>query len=330
MKAWLVEFLTCPFCENEPDLEVSIDWALDDEIIDGHLTCPCCGKSWAIRDGVPRFVQPSADYCGNFGFQWRHWKDIQIDRLAGHTLSRDRFLADSEWDPQWLNGKLILDCGCGAGRFADVAASLGARVIAVDLSEAVEACYQTTAHWQGAVQPIQASLFQLPLKRAVFDGLYCMGVIQHTPDPEAVMQALPKTLRPGGRLVYNFYEADFWPKLQPFKYALRLVTRHLPTAPVLTLSRILTATLFPLSRVLARIPKVRILNHVLPICASHSPALTEEQQYTWTLLDTFDWYSPRYERRQKHSRVATLLNELGLAEVRTRPGIAQAHMPEVR
>lgn len=328
MKTWLLDLLACPSCPGEVPFVLEVDWQFEDEIIDGHLRCPRCGGRHAIRDGVPRFVPPSSDYCGNFGFQWRRWKTIQIDRLSGHTLSTSRFLADSGWDGAWLKDKLILDCGCGAGRFADVAASFGARVVAVDLSQAVDACYQNTAFWQGRVQPIQASLFDLPLRRSAFDALYCMGVIQHTPDPAALMRALPAWLKPGGRLAYNFYEADFWPKLQPVKYALRLLTRHLPTGPVLALSEGLVSALFPLCRALAKVPKLRILNHAMPICTVTSAELTAEQQYTWTVLDTFDWYSPRYEIRQDHRKVAALLEGAGLEQVAARPGLATARRPQ--
>lgn len=317
MPPWLLELLVCPRCAHRPSL-----------VHDGDaLSCPECRTSWPIVAGIPRFVAADQDYCGNFGFQWQHWKAVQIDRLAGHRLSETRFLADSGWDRDWLKGKLILDGGCGAGRFTDVAASLGARVVACDLSAAIDACRDTTRAHDDRVACLQASLFELPLRFEAFDAMFCMGVIQHTPDPERVMRTLPAFLKPGGALAYNFYEADFWPKLQVIKYALRLVTPHLPTKATLALSKALVAALFPLSARLAGIRKVRILNHFLPICCTHNPALTREQQYVWTLLDTFDWYGPRYEKRQDHRRVAELLDELGLDVTSARPGIVTATKP---
>lgn len=327
MVPWLLDLLGCPHCAKQPSLTLSDAREAGGEIVAGTLSCPSCHSTWPIRDGIPRFVAADSDYCGNFGFQWKHWKAAQIDRLSGHTLSETRFLADSGWDRDWLKDKLILDCGCGAGRFTDVAASLGARVVAVDLSAAVDACYETTRAHDGRVACLQGSLFELPLKRAVFDGLFCMGVIQHTPDPARVMRTLPAFLAPGGRLAYNFYEADFWPKLQPLKYALRLVTPHLSTEANLRLSKALVNALFPLSAWLSRIPKVRIINHFLPICSSHAPSLTREQQYVWTLLDTFDWYGPHYEKRQKHGFVAELVRGLGLEVTAARPGIVTARKP---
>ena len=80
------------------------------------------------------------DYCSNFDFQWRRWRTLEIDRLNGRSLYTDRFFADSEWPPNSLEGKVVFDDGHGAGRFADLAAAQGATVIAVDLSDAIDAC----------------------------------------------------------------------------------------------------------------------------------------------------------------------------------------------
>lgn len=327
MRPWLLDLLVCPLCPHQPGLTLSDAAWQDGEIMEGSLACPCCGSFWPIRAGIPRFVAAAEDYCGNFGFQWNHWKAAQIDRLSGHDLSRTRFLADSGWAPDWIDGKLILDGGCGAGRFTDVVAGLGGRVVACDLSAAIDSCFETTRAHGDRVACIQASLYALPLRRHAFDGVFCMGVIQHTPDPAGAMRTLTAFVGQGGRLAYNFYEADFWPRLQPLKYALRLVTPHLPTPVTLGLGKAMVAALFPLSRALSRIPKIRILNHFLPICCTHDPRLTAEQQYVWTLLDTFDWYGPRYEKRQKHRAVARLVAEMGLEVVEARAGIVNARRP---
>lgn len=328
MKSWLLDLLACTRCESQAPLIRHAESSTDDDIPSGNLVCQECGAIFGIEGGIPRFVDVRDDYCGNFGFQWRYWKTIQIDRLSGHGLSQSRFFRDTGWDPVWLAGKTILDCGCGAGRFADVAAGFGARVVACDISAAVEACRDNTVARDGRVQPIQASLFDLPLRAGSFDGVFCMGVIQHTPDPSALMRSLPHFLKPGGRLVYNFYEADFWPWLQIPKYVLRLITPRLPVKATLALSRFLVALFHPLTSRLATAPKIRIVNHVIPICTVHEASLSREQQRIWTLLDTFDWYSPLYEKRQNHLRVARLLRDSGLVDVTSRPGIATARRPE--
>ncbi len=329
MQSSLLEILACPKCTSEARLALHTSVGSDEtgDINDGTLVCTDCGQEYTIRNGIPRFISQDQDYCGNFGFQWQKWKEIQIDRLSGHHLSETRFFNDTQWDRDWMKDRLILDAGCGAGRFTDIALSAGAQVVAVDLSDAIDACHDTTAIHGNRIQCIQASLFELPFKKSVFDGIYCIGVIQHTPDPEAVISGLPKFARAGGKISYNFYEEGLWRRLQAPKYLLRLITPHLPIGLTLNLSKFLVATLFWLTSLLAPIRKVRILNHFIPICAVHDPALTRDQQYIWTLLDTFDWYGARFEKRQHHERVAELLKLAELEDVRSVPGLARGTIP---
>ncbi len=323
----LLDLLICPDCPGDIGLELSNGESQGGEVVAGTLTCPACRHAWPIHDGVPRFVQGAEDYSGNFAYEWQRWGLVQIDRFANHRLSTTRFLADSRWSPEWLKGRLILDAGCGAGRFTDVAATLGARVVAVDLSGAVTAARANTRDHGDRVDVLQASLFRLPLRAGAFDGVFCMGVIQHTPDPERVIARLPVHLKTGGRLAYNFYETDWRTRLQPIKYALRTLTRHLSDGANERLSLALVLAFFPVSWLLSHVRFVRIVNVMLPICATHNRELTVRQQFQWTLLDTFDWYSPRYEIRQSHTRIASLLRALGLAEVESRPGLAWATKP---
>ncbi len=320
------EILICPKCDGDKALDLSIDEQLKNrDVVTGALTCTECQSIFPITNGVARFVEAEDDYCDNFGFQWLKWKDIQIDRLAGHSLSETRFLNDSGWSPEWLENKLILDGGCGAGRFTDVVAGHGARVIACDLSGAIDACRETTQYHDNRVDCIQASLFELPFKEGTFDGVFCMGVVQHTPDPAKVIRSLPKFLKSGGLLAYNFYEKSIYSRIQFIKYGLRLITRYLSVKSTLRLSHFLVKIFFPITYFLAPIRKIRIINFFIPICASHAPELNKEQQYTWTLLDTFDWYGPRYEIRQRHTEVAKMVEGLGLDIVQSRPGVVQAH-----
>ncbi len=321
-----LEFLVCPACGG--DAPLSADDAGGDDIETGALRCERCFTAYPVRDGIPRFVGDDGRDYDNFAFQWRQWRTVQIDRLGHHDLSERRFFADTRWTPDWLRGRLILDAGCGAGRFADIAALNGATVIACDISDAIDAAGLTLRDHGKRVACLQASIHDLPFKRGAFDGIYCFGVIQHTPDPARTMTVLPPFLKPGGRLVYNFYERGLSPRLQVVKYALRLITPHLPWRATLALSRVLVGVFFPLTRMLSRIRYVRFVNHFMPIAATHPAELTREQQYRWTLLDTFDWYGPRHERRQDHRKVTALLDDAGLVDVAGAPGLAWARRPD--
>jgi SAM-dependent methyltransferase len=323
MHSSLLEILACPKCHIDAPLELRSNSDGKEPIVEDVLICTECAKEYPVTNGIPRFVETDDDYCGNFGFQWQKWKEIQIDRLSGHTLSENRFFSETQWDRDWLKDKLILDAGCGAGRFTDIALSAGARVVAIDLSDAINACHSTTQVHGDKIDCLQASLFELPFRKDVFDGIYCIGVIQHTPDPEAVMSGLPKFAKPGGKIAYNFYEEGLWRRLQVPKYLLRMITPHIPIDYTLGLSKFLVASLFWLTSFLAPIRKIRILNHFIPIASVHAPELSREQQYIWTLLDTFDWYGARYEKCQRHARVAEIIKLAGVINISSEPGLAK-------
>ena len=97
-----------------------------DDVSSGTLQCTSCRCNFPIRDFVPRFVA-SENYTSNFGWQWIRFRRTQLDSHSGTTISRDRFLRSTSWTPAQLEGALVLDAGCGAGRFTEVALSLGAR-----------------------------------------------------------------------------------------------------------------------------------------------------------------------------------------------------------
>src|SRR5947199_61256 len=70
--------------------------------------------------------------------------------------------------------KLVLDVGCGMGRFADVATRWGAHVVCVDLSLAAEVAARNLADRSATF--FQADVFNLPFASESFDYIYSIGV----------------------------------------------------------------------------------------------------------------------------------------------------------
>ena len=333
MKNWLLDLLTCPHCTNDVSLEIKSILSNEDEIIEGTLSCASCGQDFPVTNGIPRFVKNSENYAENFGYQWNKFCTTQIDRIGNHDLSGSRLLKDTRWSPEFIQNKVILDAGCGAGRFADELAQNGARVIACDLSGAVDACKKTVDNPEGYsakrgdVTVIQANLLALPFKQNVFDAIHCAGVIQHTPDPAKIMNSLPVHLKSAGRLFYNFYEVDLSSKFQVIKYWLRRWTPEWKMQNLMTFCLWMCRILFIPSWIMSRIPIIRFFNRFLPICSVHPQGMPLSQQFNMTLLDTLDWYGPKYEIRQDHNKVSDLLNDTGLDQVETASGLAWAVKP---
>jgi hypothetical protein len=78
---------------------------------------------------------------------------------------------------------------------------------------------------------------------------------------------------------------------------------------------------------MAQIPIVRWLTPALPVAILTDPELSLRQEYQWTVLDTFDWYGPKYELRQDYRAVARLLSGLQMQDIIARPGVVTARAP---
>ena len=108
MRSFALKVIVCPKCGGEFDLEK--DEVRGDEVVEGTLTCRQCSESYPIHKSIGRFV-PMDNYSSSFGFQWNFFRKDQIDKFSGTTLSRDRFLKETEWDSKSVAGKLLIDIG---------------------------------------------------------------------------------------------------------------------------------------------------------------------------------------------------------------------------
>ncbi len=93
-----------------------------------------------------------------------------------------------------LAGLRVLDLGCGKGRFASPLAERGARVVGVDLSQAM------LVHAKG-IERARAAARRLPFADATFDVVFAVEVVEHVGDVRPILREARRVLRPGGRLV---------------------------------------------------------------------------------------------------------------------------------
>jgi SAM-dependent methyltransferase len=272
--------------------------------------------------GIPRFVSPE-NYAASFGFQWMTFSKIQLDSYNGSDFSEHRFQAITGWTQQNLAGRLVLDAGCGAGRFAEVVAhKYGAELVACDLSSAVEACRENLLPQHPLV--CQASIYEMPFAQRSFDFVYCIGVIQHTPDPQAAIGALCKLVKPGGQIGLWIYEANWRSYIgtDGFKRILRPLVRRLPRRAQLRFAKALANIFYPLAWRARRWGLVgKVIMRLLPVSCGHlqQVQLSPADFKTWLFLDTFDIYTPTYDQPMVYDRVAQFLAEQGFENIQRQP-----------
>jgi 2-polyprenyl-6-hydroxyphenyl methylase/3-demethylubiquinone-9 3-methyltransferase len=142
-------------------------------------------------------------------------------------LAKFSELAHRWWDPesefrplhqinplrlQWmdalarLQGKQVLDVGCGGGILSDSMARKGAQVLGIDLASkalkvaqlhAMEAGTEGVAYREVPVEALAAE------RPESFDVVTCMEMLEHVPDPASVVRACQQLVKPGGWVFFS-------------------------------------------------------------------------------------------------------------------------------
>jgi len=105
-----------------------------------------------------------------------------------------------------LNGKRVLDVGCGGGILADSMARKGADVLGIDLASKALRVAQLHALEAGTpnIRYQEISVEALAQEQpAGFDVVTCMEMLEHVPDPASVVRACSQLVKPGGWVFFS-------------------------------------------------------------------------------------------------------------------------------
>jgi SAM-dependent methyltransferase len=283
MNREMLSLMHCPRCRGAFQVP-------DESPEPATLACAACGARFPITGGVPRLAGET--YAASFGRQWNRY-DVVRDEEDETTFRVKTGISADE-----LAGKLVLDGGCGGGRYSRLLGRHGARVVGVDLSSAVDKAASLCAGMPN-VQIIQADLLDLPLADAAFELVFSIGVLHHTPDPRRAFAQLARKVRPGGRLAVWLYRRNTPPQ-EWLNRGLRALTTRLPT-------RVLESICAGLG-VLGGVP---VLNRLLNKVANFS----SHPDWTLRVCDNFDWYAPRYQSHHTVDELRAWFEEEGFREL---------------
>src|SRR6476661_4967229 len=183
---------------------------------------------------------------------------ITTDRVVGTgnadpaELAKFSALAHRWWDPQsefkplhdinplrvrWvdelaggLQGKRVVDVGCGGGIFAEALAHLGAQVTAIDLSEkgiGVARLHQYESGTNVDYRMVAAETLALEMP-AAFDVVTCLELLEHVPEPASTVAACGALAKSGGLVVFstlNRNPKSYAQAILGAEYVLRLLPR---------------------------------------------------------------------------------------------------------
>jgi 2-polyprenyl-3-methyl-5-hydroxy-6-metoxy-1,4-benzoquinol methylase len=284
----------------------------------------CCsgGHRYSNELGIPRLVASARNYAAGFGDQWKKFRSTQLDSYSKTSISRDRLrrcLGEELWQALEQPGRSeVLEAGCGAGRFTEVLLTLpGVSLTSTDFSAAVEPnqvnCPQSDRH-----RVVQCDINAGPFEPRQYDVVVCLGVVQHTRNPEQTIASLYNQVKPGGRLVIDHYAHTLSRYTKITWLLLRPILKRLPPEQSMAATDRLTKMFFPLHRAVRNHRWLQmLLSRISPITTFFQalPQLNDRLQYEWACLDTHDGLTDYYKHLRTQSQIRRALVDLGSQDI---------------
>jgi SAM-dependent methyltransferase len=242
----------------------------------------------------------------DFGDQWQRYRDNE-----GYYGSPD-ILADILGPLMPLSdlaGARAAEIGSGTGRIVRMLLQAGAAsVLAIEPSGAFEVLERNLADRADRVQFLRARGDRIPAGLDL-DLVVSIGVIHHIPEPDPVIEAAYRALRPGGRMVVWLYGREGNAAAVRLIEIMRAVTTRLPHPLLAGLAQGLTVGLdlytFLLRLVPARLP---LRDYVLNVVGR----FPRRKRY----LVIYDQLKPAYAKYYTQAEARALLERAGFADVK--------------
>ncbi len=286
------------------------------EIKTNHLICKQ-GHRWSINKGIPQMISDQNNYTDAFGLQWNTYRTTQLDSYTRTNISYDRLrkaFGEKLWERLHGTDSLsVLEAGCGAGRFTEVLLNTPAAfVTSIDYSSAVEA-NQLNFPQNRRHRICRANILSPPFKPKQFDIVLCLGVVQHTPDPEQTIKKLFEQVKPGGWLIFDHYTYSI-SRFTKSSALIRPFLKRMSPRQGLRVTELLTKFFLPLHKVVRKTKYLQmLLSRISPILSYYHvyPELNDQLQYEWALLDTHDTLTDYYKHLRSKRQISKFLSNIG-------------------
>ena len=329
----LIHLLRCPLCQGA--LETHVLEKQTARIKEATLTCASCGQLYIVSNFIPRMVPTNlydpVPFCDNhsisldallshwpdeetvvatlqaetqknFGHEWEYYASLGWNEPSGADSSSTQesinwFQEKLLLTPADLQGRIVLDAGCGNGRFARVAIAMGCNLVGMDLTTAADVALRNLTADNKVAQIIQGDILHLPFAKEVFDVVYTIGVIQHTGKALAAAKKLSQLVRPDGLFAVRTYRKGN-SRLEENDAAIRKVT-----------TQFTLAELHEFSDLMHNLTTFLLRKGVLWDVTRHINLFPKR-------YDIFDWYSAPIAEKLRYRELRALFASCGIDVIR--------------
>ena len=215
----MIHFLVCPQCRGDLVRE-SVSFA-----------CRKCNREYPVSEGIAQFdsrrssgprsnsaeARSDRQTYWDQGWEARYRADHAtlaelktsaewMGYVARECVRAHRHVSQVEAGRQVVEGRVVLDIGCGGGNSSAIFGSFGANYIGVDHSP--HAAMYALRHLKavgGNGFTVQGNAESLPIRDESIDVVYSNGVLHHTPNFSTAMDEAYRVLKPGGKAVIALY-----------------------------------------------------------------------------------------------------------------------------
>lgn len=241
----------------------------------------------------------------DFGKQWVNYRDNPgyygslglLEDFFGPLLTLDA-----------VRDKRVADIGSGTGRIVNMLLDAGAAsVVAVEPSAAFSVLQANTVTRSSRLTYINGRGESLP-SGLNLDLVVSMGVLHHIPEPDAVVDAAYRALRPGGHLLVWLYGREGNDLYLRFAEPLRSVTKRIPHTLFMVVCSVLNLALdvYIFGCRYLPLPMRNYMRYVLARCSRSVRKLT-----------IYDQLNPAYSKYYSKDEAESLLKRAGFAAVAT-------------
>lgn len=249
------------------------------------------------KNNVKNYILDKNTYVDNFSFQWKDFKNTQIDSFNKTQITYDHIkkLLFNNFD--LIKNKNIIEIGCGSGRYSEYLHKYSKNLLLCDYSNAI---YYNDTRNKNNVEAIRADLFNLPEFSNKFDVVFCRGVLQHLPDPLKGIEILHSLVNKNGIVIFDIYKKPRLSFLNS-KYLWRLVIKKIFTYDQLkvflenNICKILSIRWAINSKLGVNLNY--FFDYIFPIYDyKEKLPLSKEQLLEWAILDTLDGLITEYDK----------------------------------